>query len=141
MHVVDALSEGSGTFTVGALKITPIPVKHGQLDILGWKFEENGRSAAYLTDVSSVPHESFSLLKKLDVLFLGALRERAHETHFNFDQALEVIARTTPAKAYLTHLCHDKAHAEVEDFIQEREYRDGVRYNTEPAWDGLCVKL
>lgn len=130
-----------GAFFVGSLKIEPIPAKHGRLDILGWRVEEGGRAAAYLTDVSAVPRSSIPLLEGLDALIIGALRERAHETHFNFDQALALIAETKPRRAFLSHLCHDSSHQEIEAYIRDRERRDGEEYRTGPAWDGMSVDL
>ena len=141
LREVSPASPGRGAFAVGALTLIPIPAKHGRLDILGWRIEEHGRAAAYLTDVSAIPRSSYPLLENLDALVIGALRERAHETHFNFDQALGVIAAARPGKAFLSHLCHDSSHAEIEAFIGERERRDGVDYRTGPAWDGLVVVL
>lgn len=129
------------TFRIGGILVTPIPAKHGRLDILGWRLEERGKAAAHLTDVSALPPESAALLEGLEVLILGALRERAHETHFNYDQALEVIARAKPRQAYLSHFCHDRSHESIKQYIREREKRNGVSYNTEPAWDGLRIEL
>lgn len=143
LSLIDVAERGNGAerFSIGELAVTPIPAKHGRLDILGWRFEERGKAAVYLTDVSSIPHSSLPLLEKADVLFLGALRERAHETHFNFDQALEAIAEAAPARAYLTHLCHDRTHAEVQEYIREKEAREHAAFRTEPAWDGLTVTV
>jgi phosphoribosyl 1,2-cyclic phosphate phosphodiesterase len=141
LREVSPEAPGRGSFAVGSVALTPIPAKHGRLDILGWRIEEHGRAAAYLTDVSAIPRSSFSLLEGLDVLIIGALRVREHETHFNFDQALDAIAAARPGKAFLSHLCHDSSHAEIEAFIQARERRNGIGYRTGPAWDGMVVDL
>jgi phosphoribosyl 1,2-cyclic phosphate phosphodiesterase len=141
LNAVHPQAPGGGAFSVGSVRIVPIPARHGRLDILGWRLEGNGRAAAYLTDASSIPSSSFPLLEGLDALILGALRQRAHETHFNFDQALDVIAETKPARAFLSHLCHDTSHADIEAFIRSREERDGRPYRTAPAWDGLELVL
>lgn len=133
------LSEVAGPTEIGGIRVTPIPAKHGRLDILGWRLEEGGRAAAHLTDVSFLPQGSLPLLEGLDVLILGALRERSHETHFNFDQALEVIAAARPGRAYLSHFCHDKSHREIAEFIAARGLAAGIEYRTEPAWDGLRI--
>src|SRR5258706_326519 len=50
--------------------ITPIPLVHGDLNVLGFRFG----NAAYLTDFSAVPESSFPLLENLDDVILDALR-------------------------------------------------------------------
>src|ERR1700694_2543046 len=49
----------------------PVPLLHGDLEVLGFRF---GR-AAYLTDFSKIPDSSMVLLEALDELVLDALRE------------------------------------------------------------------
>ena len=39
------------------------------------------------------------------------MRDRPHPTHFTVDEALEVVARLAPERAYFTHICHDLPHA------------------------------
>jgi phosphoribosyl 1,2-cyclic phosphate phosphodiesterase len=61
---------------------------------------------AFCTDVSFMPEESYARLQNLDVLIIDALRDQPHATHFGIPQALEVIERTKPRRAYLTHVSH-----------------------------------
>ena len=56
-----------GPFELWGLKITPVPVVHGNLPIPGFRF----RDAAYVTDVSAIPESTFPLLEGLDILILG----------------------------------------------------------------------
>ena len=84
-------------------RITPIPFVHGRFDVLGFRIG----NAAYCTDVSGIPDRSWPLLEGLDVLVLDALRPgKPHPSHFNIEQALEVIERLKPRQAYLTHMSH-----------------------------------
>jgi phosphoribosyl 1,2-cyclic phosphate phosphodiesterase len=101
------LSIVDGPFTVGGLRVIPVPLHHGPRPILGFRF----RSFAYLTDCNHIPDESWPLLDDLDTLVLDALRHRPHPTHFTVAQALEVIARLQPRRTLLTHMCHDLPHA------------------------------
>ena len=87
------LSEYSGD------EIIPIPVKHGSLDIYGYRLG----NFAYITDCSFIPDDSMKLLEGIEVLTLGALRYRPHTTHFTIDQAVEIINRSGAKKGYLTH--------------------------------------
>lgn len=120
-----------------------VPILHGELGIYGWRLGD----MAYLTDCSAIPESSRPLLEGLSTLVIDALRERPHTTHFCFAGALEEILRIGPARAYLTHLCHDFSHAEVIRWIDEWKERaetsaEGSRFfaegkKIEPAYDGL----
>jgi phosphoribosyl 1,2-cyclic phosphate phosphodiesterase len=81
-------------------RVTPIPLKHGRYDVLGFRIG----GLAYCTDVSGIPAESWPLLSGLEILILGALRLQPHPTHFSLDEALEVIERLKPRRALLTHI-------------------------------------
>ncbi|MCA9256146.1 MAG: MBL fold metallo-hydrolase, partial [Phycisphaerales bacterium] len=78
MHEID------GPFRVIDCDVTPIPLMHGTLPVLGFRV---GRFA-YCTDVSEIPKDSWPLLEDLDVLILDALRRKPHPTHFNLEQAV-----------------------------------------------------
>ncbi len=120
--IAHELQPGAAMDLFGA-RWTPIRLLHGRLPILGFRVDRApaGASAgdapgaiAYCTDVSAVPPESWPLLQGLDVLVIDGLRYRHHPTHFNVDQALEVIDRVQPKRAYLTHIAHDILHADLE---------------------------
>ena len=46
-------------------------------------------------------------LAGVEVLVVNALRFAPHYSHFNVAEALELIRRVAPRKAYLTHMSHD----------------------------------
>ena len=119
-------------FTLFGLRIRSFYVFHGRLPVLAYRFDEQpgGRSAAYVTDVSSIPPEALELMRGLDVLILDAVRFEPHPTHFGLYQALEVIAEVTPRQAYLTHLSHHFDHDVVNATLP-----DNVRL----AHDGLIA--
>lgn len=102
-----ALFRIGGPFTLGGLDIVPVPVFHGRRSILGFRIG----SFAYLTDCNRIPDESWPLLAGVRTIVVDALRERPHPSHFNVAEALEVVDRLQPARAYLTHICHDLPHA------------------------------
>ncbi len=89
-----------------SLKITPIPIFHGKLKILGYRIND----LAYITDCSELPDKSKNLIKGAKVLVLGALRFRKHSTHMNIDQAIELSNIIKPKKTYLVHFSHDIDH-------------------------------
>lgn len=110
-----------------SLRITPIPVVHGSLDILGYRIGK----FAYLTDVSSIPNASFGLLEDLDVLVLDALRDRPHPMHMTIGRAIEVAERIGAKQTFFTHMSHEVLHA---DF--EARLGPGMA----PAYDGLVLQ-
>ncbi|MFP3042481.1 MBL fold metallo-hydrolase [Treponema primitia] len=130
---------------IGSLILTPIPVKHGALDILGWMIQENGDKgpfAVYLTDTSAIPQESLDLIRGAALLIIDGLRERIHETHFSFEQALNAGAEIRAPRVYLTHICHSHSHREIEDYC--RRYREIHKLEETvmgPAYDGMELAL
>jgi phosphoribosyl 1,2-cyclic phosphate phosphodiesterase len=89
-------------FELLGLRVRPIRMMHGKLPLLGFRIND----VAYCTDVSAIPEPSWPLLEGLDTLVLDALRDQPHPTHFSVGQALEVIGRLKPRRAYFTHVSH-----------------------------------
>jgi phosphoribosyl 1,2-cyclic phosphate phosphodiesterase len=125
-QVIDHLAEAP--FDVGGVRVTPVPVWHGALAVLGFRF---GRFA-YVTDCSLIPEDSWPLLTGLDTLILGALRDEPHQTHFTVAEALDVVARLAPGRTFLTHMTHDLGHAATNARLPR-----GV----ELAYDGLVLDV
>jgi phosphoribosyl 1,2-cyclic phosphate phosphodiesterase len=122
------LSRIGGPFTLGGVEFVPVPIFHGPRPILGFRVG----SFAYLTDCSRIPDESWPLLDGVRTLVVDALRDRPHSTHFTVDQALAVVARLGPDRAYFTHVCHDLPHAATNARLPP-----GV----ELAYDGLVLDI
>jgi phosphoribosyl 1,2-cyclic phosphate phosphodiesterase len=72
------------------------------------------------------------MVEGVDTLVIDALRDRPHSTHFSVQQALEVIARIKPRRAYTTHMTHDLGHAATSARLPA-----GV----ELAYDGLVLDV
>ncbi|MGL6074223.1 MAG: MBL fold metallo-hydrolase [Fimbriiglobus sp.] len=112
-------------FEVLGETLTPIPLKHGRFDVLGFRIG----NVAYCTDVSSIPETSWPLLENLDVLALDALRpSRPHPSHLSLEESLAIIEKLAPKRAYLTHMSHEMDYEELMQTLPK-----GV----EPAYDGL----
>ena len=118
--------------SVSGIKVLPVPVKHGNLDIYGYRFE----NFAYLTDCSSIPEESYSLLEGVTRVVIGALRYRPHATHFNFAEAIEALERIGPERAWFTHLCHNAGHSSLSLELKNRR-----NPRIQPAYDGLVIAV
>jgi phosphoribosyl 1,2-cyclic phosphate phosphodiesterase len=104
----------------------PIPVMHGKMIVLGYRFGP----LAYVTDAKTIPESSLALLEGLDILVLNALRERPHPTHLSLGESLELIERLRPREAYLVHLSHELSHAHATAQLPA---------NVHIAHDGLTV--
>ncbi len=115
-------------FELYGVRITPIPIYHGQTEIFGYRIKD----MAYLTDCSSIPAESFRLLKGLDLLILGALRHKPHPTHFSIDQAVEASEAVKPKRTVLTHLSHGL------DYPKDNP---ALPKGIELAYDGMQIDL
>jgi phosphoribosyl 1,2-cyclic phosphate phosphodiesterase len=103
-HIVE------GPFQAAGLTFTPVPVLHGNLPILGFRWEK----AAYITDVSEIPEASFQLLEGVEVLILDALRPKPHPTHSTLERSLAWVERLKPQRAFFTHLAHEVSHEETQ---------------------------
>jgi phosphoribosyl 1,2-cyclic phosphate phosphodiesterase len=115
---------GEAPFAALGERVTPIPLLHAHFNVLGFRVGD----VAYCTDVNHIPERSWPLLEGLDVLVLDALRPRPHPAHFSLGEALDVIARLKPKRAYLTHIAH-----EIDHETTARTLPPGV----ELAYDGL----
>lgn len=96
----------NGGFDLWGRKFIPVPVMHGDLPVLGFRFG----AAAYVTDFSTIPESSLPLLEDLDVLVLDALRHTPHPTHSSLGQSLALVERLKPRRACFTHIAHELAH-------------------------------
>ncbi len=93
----------SGTkFNLFDLEVTPLKILHGNLPILGYKFN----NFAYITDAKIIPEMSLNAIKNIDLLIINALHKKPHKMHMNLEEALKLIANVKPQKAVLTHISH-----------------------------------
>lgn len=112
-------------FDVHGVTFNPIEMVHFKMPVFGYRIGD----FAYCTDVNYISPEEKEKLKGLDVLILTALRIETHKSHFNLEQALELIEELKPKKVYLTHISHLLgAHEKVEKLLPS---------NVELAYDGL----
>jgi phosphoribosyl 1,2-cyclic phosphate phosphodiesterase len=148
---VRIVSEGR-KIALGGLVFFPIPVQHGDLDILGWKVLErrpeksgqNGPAFVYLTDVSNIPEDSFRIISEggpPELLVIDGLRKRPHETHFSFGEAFEAALRIGAGQTCITHICHEHSHREIEALCREFTGKKGLPDTIFPARDGLELEI
>jgi phosphoribosyl 1,2-cyclic phosphate phosphodiesterase len=122
---VDCVEIDRNPFQINGVGITPIPVLHYKLPVLGFRIGD----FSYITDANHIPEESFALLEGTEILVLNALQKEAHISHFTLDQAIEQALRIGAKKTYFTHISHRLGlHDEV-----EKELPEGMFL----AYDGL----
>lgn len=115
-------------FELAGVEITPIPVMHGKLPILGYRIN----NMAYITDVSHIPDSSMPLLEGLDLLMLDCLHYRPHPTHIHFDKSLEYAFDINAKETFLIHMTHQMEFSEVSSRLPS---------NIHLSYDGLRLKL
>lgn len=103
------LREVTGPFSVLGMEVIPVPIKHGKIDILGYRFGDT----AYLTDVSDVPESSLPLLTDLGNLIVTCVRKKRHPTHLNVAGVKRLHNLLKPRRTLLTHLSHHLFHREL----------------------------
>lgn len=116
-------------FQVEGKKIIPIEVMHHKLPVLGFRFGD----FTYITDANHISEEEKEKIKGSKVIVLNALQKKSHISHFNLEEALELMEELNPEKGYLTHIGHFMGnHKDVSEELPE---------NVEIAWDGLQLVI
>ena len=114
---------------IGETKITPIPLMHLKLPVHGFRIND----FTYITDANFIPEESWKLIEGTKVLVINALRKEKHISHFNLEEALEIIKKLQPEQAYLTHISHMMGfHDKVNATLPK---------NVQIAYDGLILDI
>lgn len=124
-------------FIVHDLKITPLPVWHGQgYRSLGYRFGD----VCYISDVSDIPEETYPLLKDCELLILDALRpDRSSSTHFGLPRALDEVRKIQPKRTLFTGMMHLMDHEEVNEYLLRLKDSEGL--DVQLSYDGLRVPI
>lgn len=85
-----------------AVEVMPFRVMHGKLPILGYRIGD----MAWITDMLTLPEESYNYLQDLNCLMMNALRITPHSTHQSLSEALAQVKRIAPTDTYFLHMCH-----------------------------------
>lgn len=124
LHITD-----DTPFKISCTEFIPVQGNHSRFAVTGYRV---GRMA-YLTDFKHISAEEEAKLRGVETLVINALRWKAHDSHFNVDDALRLIERIAPRRAFLTHMSHEIGlAAEIDSRLPS-----GVRF----AYDGLKVEI
>lgn len=117
----------SNTFWVGDIPITPIKVYHLNMPVLGFRMGD----FTYITDANKIEKGELEKIKGSKILVINALRKKPHISHFNLEEACELIKNINIPTGYLTHISHQMGlHEEV-----SKELPEGIHL----AYDGLKI--
>lgn len=114
-------------FEIEQLAIQPIRIMHAKLPIVGFRIG----NMAYLTDVKSIPNESFEQLTNLDILILSALRTQEHISHLTLNEAITIAEKINAKQTFFTHMSHDMGlHYDTNKLLKK---------NIQLAYDGMII--
>lgn len=111
----------------GAIDFLPVEVNHGDIDALGFVFE----NMAYLPDVKAIPDSAAAAFEGRELFILDALRRTPHPSHFSLADALAALDRFAPDRAILTNLHNDMDYQTL--------CRD-LPAHVRPAHDGMTIE-
>ena len=115
-------------FIIDNIEFIPIRCYHHKLPVYGFRVGD----LTYITDTNSIPNKELTKIKGTKILIINALRKEKHISHFNLEEALEIINFIQPEKAFLTHLSHSFGkHTDIEKELPKNVFvaYDGLRIN------------
>ena len=114
-------------FVIGDIPVTPVLVWHLKMPVLGFRFGK----FTYITDANFIDETEKDKIKGSEIVVLNALRKEKHVSHFNLQEAIDLVTELGIPIAYLTHISHQLGkHEEV-----EAELPKGIHL----AYDGLLL--
>ena len=111
-----------------SLIIKPIEVFHGMIKAYGFLINK----IAYISDCNKISLKNLKNLYNLNYLIIDCLRIKKHPSHFNYEDAINLIKKLKPKKAILTNL-----HTEFDYFKLKKK----LPKNILPAYDGMSFKF
>jgi phosphoribosyl 1,2-cyclic phosphate phosphodiesterase len=117
---------------IGDIAVSVVDQPHGNIMSAGLRFDVDGRSIAYSTDINEMTDEVEKLFEGLDLWIVDALRESPHPTHTHLAKTLGWIDRLKPKHVVLVHMDQSMDYATL-----ARALPAGV----EPGYDGLEIEL
>ena len=116
-------------FEIDGIRFIPIRAYHHKLPVLGFRVGD----FTYLTDINFIPDGEKEKIAGTKVLVINALRREKHLSHFNLDEALEIVEEVHPDQTWLTHISHAMGLA--------REVNPQLPRGVGLAYDGLSFEL
>ncbi|MHB1564357.1 MAG: MBL fold metallo-hydrolase [Leptospirillum sp.] len=120
--------EITGPADILGMSVISFPVYHGPVMNHAVRIND----LVYLTDCKGIPDESWEALYGVETLIVGAVKYEPHESHFGIHEALALIERLNPKRAFITHLSHSLEHEELSRMLPPSVFvaYDGLRITT-----------
>ena len=114
-------------FTINDLLIEPVMVWHLKMPVMGFRFGP----FTYITDANFIEENEKQKIRGSKAMVLNALRKEKHISHFNLEEAVQLVQELEVPEAYFTHISHQLGlHEEV-----SKELPQGIHL----AHDGLVL--
>jgi phosphoribosyl 1,2-cyclic phosphate phosphodiesterase len=126
-----------GKFEVTSIVFDSIPMNQGEVTRYGYRFG----NFAYLSDGNYLSDEAYERLTGVELLVVSAVGPKESPNHFSFADAVEVIARIRPRRAWFTYISHCVTHAAAEAWIADttREMPGLAGIEAFAGYDGLII--
>lgn len=126
---IDLHTISNESFMVGDIPVIPILVHHLKMPVLGFRFG----NFTYITDANRIDQEEKEKIKGSEVLVVNALRKKEHISHFNLQEAINLVEELKIPIAYFTHISHQLGlHEEISKELPS---------NIHLAYDGLQINI
>lgn len=116
-------------FSIGDINVVPVEVWHMKMPVFGFRFGD----FTYITDANRIEESEKEKIWGSKVLVVNALRKEKHISHYNLEEAIELVHELKIPTAYFTHISHQLGkHEEIEKRLPE-----GIHL----GFDGLVIEV
>ncbi|MGZ3853882.1 MAG: MBL fold metallo-hydrolase [Flavisolibacter sp.] len=116
-------------FSIGDINVVPVEVWHLKMPVFAFRFGD----FTYITDANRIDENEKKKIRGSKVIVVNALRREKHISHYNLEEAIELVQELDVPTAYFTHISHQLGrHEEVEARLPK-----GIHL----GYDGLVVEL
>jgi phosphoribosyl 1,2-cyclic phosphate phosphodiesterase len=99
------------------------------MPVFGFRFGD----FTYITDANRIEEDEKEKIRGSKVIVVNALRKEKHISHYNLDEAIELVRELKIPTAYFTHISHQLGrHEEIEKRLPE-----GIHL----GYDGLVINM
>ena len=103
-------------FSIGEVPVQPIQVWHMKMPVYGFRFGD----FTYITDANRIDEEEKEKIWGSKVMVVNALRKDKHISHYNLEEAINLVQELQVPEAYFTHISHQLVrHGEIEPTLPE----------------------
>jgi phosphoribosyl 1,2-cyclic phosphate phosphodiesterase len=99
-------------FTISGIPILPVRALHfTDHYVFGYRIGD----LTYITDASSIPEKELKKMEGSKIIVINALRKKKHYSHFNLQEAVDILEKLKPDLGLITHISHQMGHTRCEN--------------------------